>query len=154
MTALNHSPSARFPRWASTALAGACGEKAAGSFQIVVNLLPHGNTRVPQPTSSPAGALHPSRSSQHQPMHNLRGCRSERNKTIPVRVGNDADLRAGRLHSPDRPVLRLLAMVALVLDRHSLPPSPSRRFPCLKVVSAKPTMARELLHGLQPKFEN
>lgn len=96
MTALNHSPAADDLPGSQLATGAYPGARRL-SIQIAEGMPnPLGNTRVPQPTSSPAGALHPSRSSQHQPTHNIRGCRSERNKTIPVRVGNDADLRAGR----------------------------------------------------------
>lgn len=77
------------------------------SFQIVGGKPnPAGNTAAPK-RLLPVSAQHPFRSLTRQTLNQTGSQCSERNKTIPVRVGNDADLRAGRAHlSRKRPVLR------------------------------------------------
>ncbi len=100
----------------------------ATSFQIAERyfLPPLGNTRVPQPTSSPAGALHPLRSLERQALDQFGSQCSERNKSIPVRVGNDADLRAGRAQlSWKRPALRLFSKLVGFLGHRSSVRSPA-----------------------------
>lgn len=72
---------------------------------------PAGNGVAVQTNSSPFGSRRPHllRSFERQTLNQTGSQCSERNKTIPVRVGNDADLRAGRLHSPERSALRLFS---------------------------------------------
>lgn len=124
------SPSARLPRPGTTALAGACGEKAAGSFQIARGLFLPSQRQSAGDWSSPSHPHHFC-SFQSRPTHNSSGKCSERNKTIPVRVGNDADLRAGRAGqlSLERPALRFFEHMVGLGARHS-----SLRSPGLPVV--------------------
>mgnify|MGYP006951241194 CR=1 FL=1 len=131
MTALNHSPAAP-PSQARIQLApGAYPGARRLSIQIaegMPNPLGNGAARL---SLLPETRRNPFRSLKRQTLNQTGSQCSERNKTIPVRVGNDADLRAGRLHplSPDRPVFRLLVAPSHTLVGHSFHPSFSPQTP-------------------------
>lgn len=112
MTALNPSPAADDLPGSQLATGAYPGARRL-LFQIVGGKPnPAGNTAAPK-RFLPVSAQYPFRSLKRQTLNQTGSQCSERNKTIPVRVGNDADLRAGRAHlSRKRPVFRLLSMVA------------------------------------------
>ena len=100
------------------------------SFQIAQARRPPGRLgNTAGDPSPPRITRYPFSSSKHQPTHNIRGCSSERNE-IPVRVRNDADLRAGRRDPTltgtlgPQVLIRLVAPWRLLVG-HSFHPSSS-----------------------------
>ena len=124
MTALNPSPAAPPSQARSQLATGAYPGARRLSIQIaegMPNPLGNGAARL---SLLPETRRNPFCSLKRQTLNQTGSQCSERNKAIPVRVGNDADLRAGRAHlSWKRPVLRFFRRRLVGLARVGRHPS-------------------------------